>query len=633
MNFFEHPILHFILDMSALWVGIAIIFTIATFTLANFKDKSSWAFYTVLSALASIIIALMLYSVIFLHVDWPPHAFAVFLMIAGSFAFIGLYAFVFLREPYTSTYQTEQKNFQNFFQTLYDYRKTNITTLIGLGLFIFFLAMNLFYQPGIKLFDEIFAIDEASCNHSLIYSHFGWQNRFLPFAWQEFNLISHIFNKLGCSYYFLYSLTFVQGLLTLFLLYKIIPFQQFWQKILTVLFIACQSFFMQTMITFTLPERNLLFLCVLMLYAIIRFYQKQQTTYLILTLFIANIMLYLKEPTFLFVAGFALTSLIIRMVADKISLRTVVSKPIIFVKQNPLEIGMLFSASFFVLIYIIYTSIIGLADISYSRSDASILERLKDTLAAYPFLVLFFIMPIFYLKDYRNLSKHKFSLMLYIGALLYAVATIISKLSILGYYYSIAYLGLILSICFYARTQKQIGVKLTQKLKYLLIILLAINFIFVVKQTESILRIEHIKKEQISEQKIAIKDALSAVKSQPVKIFFSYNKKQLTYSHNAFRLIRHAFRLVQTVNNKNIPIIIYLHAACKDIIIPQDGACAQTDSFIADDYDIVIFYREFIPADEWQALKAQYGKRLKQITHFSKYLRAPEHKNIYMIQN
>ena len=626
MNFFEHPILHFILDMSTLWAGIAIIFTIATFTLAHFTDKASWAFYTVLSALTSTIIALMLYSVIFLHVDWPSHAFVVFLMITGSFALIGFYVLVFLSKPYTSTYQTDQKNFQNFFQTLYDDRKTNIASLIGLGLFMLFFMANLFYQPGIKLFDEIFAIDLASCNHSLIYSHFGWQYRFLPFAMQEFNLISHIFNKLDCSYYFLYSLTFIQGLLTLFLLYKIIPFQQFWQKILIVLFIACQSFFIQVMITFKLSERNLLFLCVLMLYAIIRFYQKQQTVYLILTLFIANFMLYLKDPAFLFVAGFALTSLIMRMVADKIYIRIAVSRPIAFIRQNPLEMGLLFSVSIFVLIYIIYTSIIGLADISYSPSDKNIFERLKDTLAAYPFLGLFFIMPILYLRDYQNLSKHKFSLMLYIGALLYAMVTIFLKLLILGYYYSLAHLGLILSVCFYVQTQKQLGCRLTRPLKYLLIILLVVNFIFVVKQTEHTLRTLYIIKEEISGQKIAIKDALSATKSRPIKIFYSYTDRNLTNSH-------HAVRLIQIANDKNIPIILYNYLACKDIYIPKNATCVQTDNPIFDDYDIIILYRELIPADEWRLLNAQYGERIKQITHFSKYLRAEEHHNIYMIQN
>ena len=381
------------------------------------------------------------------------------------------------------------------------------------------------------------------------------------------------------------------------------------------------------MTTLAIPERNLLFLSVLMLYAIIRFYQKQQTTYLILALLIANFMLYFKEPVFLFVAGFALTSLIIRMVADKISLRSVVTKPIAFIKQNPLEIGMLFSASFFVLIYIIYTFIIGLADISYGNTGRNVFALLKNALTHYPFFVLFFIMPILYLRDYRNLSKHKFSLMLYIGALLYAVAIISLKLWIAGYFYSLAHLGLILSVCFYAEQQKQLGRKLTQPLKYLLILLLAVNLIPVVKQTDLRLRHYHIQKEQISMLKRAVKDALSTAKIRPVKIFVDNARGGPIYSFNF------ALALIQKANDKNIPITLYHHAICKYDPWPKNSACVQADNRVLDDYDIVIFNREVIPADEWRLLNAQYGDRLKQITHFPKYLRANERKNIYMMQN
>ena len=640
MNFFEQPAAHFIFEISALWLLIAIIFTIATFTLANFKDKAIWAFYTSLFALASIIIALIFYAAVLsltvyeasfiepllITIFMQPFSVTVFFMIAGSFSFIGLYAFVFLRDPHTSTYQIERANFQNFFQTLYDYRKTNIATLIGLGLFIVFLMANLFYQPGIKLFDEVIYIDALTCEKHLIYPHIRYGNRFFPFGHQEFSLLSHIFNKLGCSYYFLYSLTFVQTLLTLFLLYKIIPFQQFWQKILTVLFIASQSFFIIPTIGFVIPERNLLFLCVLMLYVIIRFYQKQQTAYLILALFTANMMLYFKEPAFLFLAGFALTSLIMRMVADKISIQTMVSRPIAFIRQNPLETGLLFSASIFVLIYIIYTSIIGLV-VSYGNTGRNVFALLKNALTHYPFFVLFFIMPILYLRDYRNLSKHKFSLMLYIGALLYAVAIISLKLWIAGYFYSLAHLGLILSVCFYAEQQKQLGRKLTQPLKYLLILLLAVNLIPVVKQTDLRLRHYHIQKEQISMLKRAVKDALSTAKIRPVKIFVDNPRGGPIYSFNF------ALALIQKANDKNIPITLYHHAICKYDPWPKNSACPRTDDPVFDDYDIVIFNRQAIPTDEWRLLNAQYGDRLKQITHFPKYLRASEHKNIYMLQN
>ena len=630
MNFFEHPAAHFIFEISTLSVGVAIIFTIATFYLANFKDKSLWAFYTISSALASIIIALILYSWVVASYYGYGNTFKVLRMITGSFVFIGLYVLAFLSKPHTSTYQTERANFQNFFVTLYDYRTINIFLSVVLGLFVLFFMANLFYRTGIKLSDELGYIDELSCHHRLIVPQIGWANRFFPFAHQEFNFLSHIFNKLGCSYYFLYSITFAQGLLTLFLLYKIIPFQQFWQKILTVLFIACQSFFIIPMIILLIPERNLLFLSALMLYAIIRFYQKQQTALLILALFIANIMLYFKEPVFIFLAGFALTSLIVRMIADKISIRFMITKPISFIRQNPLEIGMLFLAAGFVLIYGIYTLMIGgLNETSYGNSGRNIFMILKDVLMHYPFLVLFFIMPILYLSDYRNLSKHQFSLMLYGGALLYAIAIISLRLHISGYYYSLAHLGLILSICFYVQTQKQLIKKLKQPLKYLLIILLvillAVNFIFVVKQTDRKLRGSHLTKEQISQQKVAVADALSASKSQPVKIFIHNYKNRYNFNVTS--------ALIERANDKKIPIIFYHYAICEDDPWPKGSACPRTDNPVFEDYDIVIFYQTAIPTDEWQALQAQYGERLKLITHFPKYLRAGEHYNVYMLQN
>ena len=113
MDFFQHPMLHLVFDMSTLWVAIAIIFTVATFYLAHFTDKAIWAFYTILSALASTIIALMLYSAN-LSQFHGYNAALVFIMITGSFAFIGLYVLVFLSKPRASTYQTEQSKFSKF---------------------------------------------------------------------------------------------------------------------------------------------------------------------------------------------------------------------------------------------------------------------------------------------------------------------------------------------------------------------------------------------------------------------------------------------------------------------------------------------------------------------------------------
>ncbi len=60
--------------------------------------------------------------------------------------------------------------------------------------------------------------------------------------------------------------------------------------------------------------------------------------------------------------------------------------------------------------------------------------------------------------------------------------------------------------------------------------------------------------------------------------------------------------------------------------------CIQTNEWNSTDYDLTVFWRDNIPAAEWQKLDTQHGAQMEKITHFPAWLQVDEKHHIYVLK-
>ncbi len=542
-----------------------------------------------------------------------------YLILSPYIVLVG-YVFYVTRGAQNFSYQAERE----FFAPLFNKKITPKSPLdyfalcCFIGYIVFFLWFN-FYDIGIKHFDGIFYIDTSTCNADFIGLHLGWRSRFFPFGHQEFSVLALPFAWLNCSYYFLFGITFIQLLITVYFLYQIIPFEKLWQKLFALLFIGMNASFIDPFVTLVINDRNTLFLTILFLYCVIHFYKTSHNKYLIFALFTANTALYFKEPMFLFFSGFAATSLILKMISNKITPLELLKKPCHSAQKYPLEICLLGLSLGFFLIFNIFRirfanpTIYGITD-----NTDSYLAYLWTMFLNYPlfpgFIIGMILIAVGTVKNFKIVQKHAFSLSLFSGGLLYALVVTSLRNTNEYYYYCIAELAFILAACFYLK-----DLKLPKLWQILATIFIVFDLALTLSYSAKTLQMRKINQTQIQAYKENIHP-----NAQMSKIFF-YRKKNI---HNNYYHTMTMFLLKNM--HPQAKIHSYIFQKCPDIG-DDNFKCFSTKQFIASDYDVIIFPRSFISKEKWQELSAQYGEQMQPITHFPKYLHAPASEYIYIL--
>ncbi len=540
-----------------------------------------------------------------------------------AFTLFAVYCFWVTRYSQQWSYEKENALFINHPNSNQAWKGRNpadYLALLLLGLYVIFMFWNNFYLAGPKRNEDPLFIDVYSRNLHLVPPWISWGRRFAPFMHQDLNILGLLSYWLKNPYYFYYLATFLEFLVTVYFLNKIIPLVWLWQRALVILFIVLNASFLIPFSNFVIPDRNTTFFTVLFLYAIIEFYKTNKNQYLIFALALAHIAIYFKEPTFLFFGGFALTALIFRMIDSNTTIVDALRRPFDFVKKNPLEIGVLLAPLFFVVMYATFQLFIVESSWVYGLifSEASRISVVYGLFITYPLFPLILIMVACYVKDINKLQRHRFSIMLFAGGVLYIMALIYFRFGS-RYYYCLPELVLILAACFYLK-----GKSSTTALRIFVPAFILFYLFFSIPTT-----ISDFQRYKINEYKFYSHKTNIKLKENQVNKVFSYGQG------GELGPLPMQFVLLQRIATKETPFVLHLFADCalkSAGRVPEQFRCLQVDEFILSDYDLVIFWRSAIPDDEWKKLYEQYGEQMQKITDFPKYLQASEQDNIYIIE-
>ena len=565
------------------------------------------------------------------------HPAVLFLLFAILLSFVAIILICHYIKPHQEKfdYQPQYDFFQNISQISLK-PQSLMESLAYLGLFsiILFLLWNNLYPVGIKHFDAISYIELNVCNLNPIHIHLSESHRFFPMAAQEWNLLAPIMSLSDCSFYIPYALVSIQFIITIYLLIKIIPFQNLFYRLFAAAFIIGNSAFLIPFTNLVIHERNVLFLIVLFLYFYIKFYQTKKFSYIIYALCAANASLYFKEPTFLLVSGFAGTMLLINIFQNKIQITDILKQPISFIKKHPIESMLLISSFIFSVLYILYTKILFSGQEVYAAAFFQInyigfiIKRLF--INPYPLFWLTLIMPLIYLIDYKNYQKNSFSIALFVGGLCYLILLTIFRLDKL-YFYALPTLCMMLAACFYLNNLS-LPKKAHRKLLISVLALFILSAIpFTLKNLNYNIGKEKIRQSQRLDLTKTFQHDLSLNLDSGSKIFYyigttndpNQNRDHI-YWHDIIGRILHL-----AVNDNDI----HITSICLKHNVQN---CIATKDYTPDDYDVSVFWQDIIPKAEWQKLKTQYGDQMEKITHFPKWIQwSKEDKghHIYIINN
>ena len=552
----------------------------------------------------------------------------VLLFLIGTFVILGLYTHYVLKYSSNFSYAEENALFNNFpNQSLVPKSRIDWFIFLFFILYILAFAWNIFYRVDVRHHDSIGYIGDAVCNpDKFIPLQVMFSGRFMPFAHQEFNLLSPLFRLFNCSYAFLYSLTFIQFLISIYIINKILPFKELYLRLLAIFFITINVAFFFPFSHIIVNDRNSIFLTILFIYFIIKFYKTGENKNLIYALISANISVYYKEPMFLFYTGFALSSLLFKVIENKISLQNIIKKPIVFTKKYPLEIGLLLISSLFVIGYIYFIFFDAQTKIFYGLSQGeekqSVFQYIIYSFKRYSLFAITVAIMFFYIKDFKSIKYRKFIACLFMGGILYSLVMIFYMRTHAFLYYTTANLVIVIAACYYLSSKK-----LSIIFTVFLILLLTFSLKLTLPRIYNLVTTE--KAYQIS-----ISSLREYIKLKENKNYYIYY--YAAFKTNADYHVSVMKTLITTVTGWKSPIKLYSKHECPPWHKGKDGddfRCLKTDNFILSDYDLVIFDRKSISKDEWMNLSNQYGNKMKQITKYPDFLGIKEENNLYVIYN
>ncbi|MCH9844282.1 MAG: hypothetical protein K0U39_02125, partial [Alphaproteobacteria bacterium] len=379
--------------------------------------------------------------------------------------------------------------------------------------------------------------------------------------------------------------------------------------------------------TIIIPDRNTLFLMIAFLYCFIYFFKTEKTIYLLVAFLCANTALYFKEPIFIYLVSFAFTSFCFHLYQKQFRLIDIFF-PLALIRKQPIEILLPIISLCFVSLWAIFAFIVHPESETYDVSDVAYITYIISQLQNYPLFALIILMVIGYSIDYKNIEKHQFSLMLFIGGLFYTLAVSFLTSNLL-YYYCIGELSILLAACYYLN-----NITWQKNLKWQLFGVFIAGFIVfdTIKSAQNLFA--DIQEYRITQHQIhAFTNNLPLDGSKTNKVF-SYTDKNST---NEYSVSLHFLML----KNLHPTPAVRLHAfqPCYPSFLEKQtvqSKCIQIDKETSewhpDDYDFTIFWGKQGGSDVWQSLYAQYGDEMQKITNFPSYLGDTERYNIYILQ-
>jgi hypothetical protein len=446
----------------------------------------------------------------------------------------------------------------------------HISVIMLFGLFFTLYGINLYFPLEYRHTDSIGYLN--SVIPPQIFS-----GRVFPFGHQEFNIIT----LKSVGFIGLFTIPFVQSVMSIFLLYKIVPIKNRNIRLLLIIPIFCSALAIPYS-NLIIPERNQLFLLLLFLYFT---FESNVSWKIKLGLFFANFSLYYKEPTFLIYLAFSLAMIFLKLNKKNITFRDLFNITSWY-KKMPLELYLMIMSISFVTIYLVIQflqpsdSFYGQGQ-SYYNHFMSILSM--RSLIRYPFILLSLSMSVVFIFKGIKSENMSRAFVLFVAANAYALGIFVLKMPIGYYYFDAANLLIMLSCCHYFSSDKNQTSILRDKLKILISIIVA----FFVIQTSliSFIDLKNSKLQQIGFNKISnyLHELKGKDDNKVMSIYYNTNLGPPDYRTSVMKLI--------IMDKIKKDFIIYSESGCYPWHATSDDGhyqCRKNNFYLTNDYDFII---------------------------------------------
>ncbi len=264
-----------------------------------------------------------------------------------------------------------------------------------------------------------------------------YSGRFFPLGHMEFNVIS--LSITNGSLAPLYLLPFLQLLLVLYLIDCIVSPASALIRIYAMVI----SFMLAILIPFVnliIPERNAIFLLLISLYLIKRYWEFPKVLTAALAVGMAALSLYYKEPMFAFWVGVAFGFFCYDLSSlsrySQTKQRQIQAQPLL----GSIQLGLFISSVLFLAGYFLFVFYKGIPESFYAGNGASagLSNRLLFFVRDIPLLSVQFLIGVgAHIFMPRKSFDRSLAVALSIGGLAYSLALIVLSMPLNGYYYSI----------------------------------------------------------------------------------------------------------------------------------------------------------------------------------------------------
>ncbi|HWF92109.1 MAG TPA: hypothetical protein VN684_07480 [Terriglobales bacterium] len=213
-------------------------------------------------------------------------------------------------------------------------------------LFAAFYIFLIFYKEDFAYYDDDMMTDYSVAGKNLLPPLWPGSGRFYPLADQEFNLLKR-FTRSPMGYHLLVAAQLVVFLVVLFLVLK--KFAPRYRFLIMGAVIIAPSFVIPFS-GFVYPERNVLFWLAILLLCLQGHARNNGRIYFVGCLVATHFVLYYKETAVLFIAGYAVSHLVLKRF---LMVRAARRSWQVFARQNLIPLGMLAVATIYVALFVI----------------------------------------------------------------------------------------------------------------------------------------------------------------------------------------------------------------------------------------------------------------------------------------
>ncbi|HEY1799810.1 MAG TPA: hypothetical protein VGG46_02655 [Terriglobales bacterium] len=272
------------------------------------------------------------------------HFLVLWLCLLGAIALSGLWLSGYAEQAFSVPSQSNSSGRRN--NLLASFQAFDGIAAILFLLFAAFYIFLIFYKEDFAYYDDDMMTDYSVGGKNLLPPLWPGTGRFYPLADQEFNLLKR-FTRSPAGYHFLVAAQLVVLLVVLFfVLKKFAPRYRF----LIMGAVMIVPSFVIPFSGFVYPERNLLFWLAVLLLCLQGHARSNGRIYFVGCLVATHFLLYYKETAVLFIAGYAVSRLVLeRFVMVRSGRRSWRD----FARLNLLPLGMLIVATIYVGLFVI----------------------------------------------------------------------------------------------------------------------------------------------------------------------------------------------------------------------------------------------------------------------------------------